>query len=163
MAILKQLSITESVIDLKKIQRQQPVHLSIRVQMLLLMKTKGIHSKRGLSEVLGVSANTVQSWKTMYGSGGLKELLAYNRGGHKKPVIFGEVEEKILAKLSNPNDAPRSFKELQQWVDEHLIKGIKYHTLNQHVKRRFKAKLKVARKSHVSKDEQAVLAFKKNR
>ena len=163
MAILKLLKIKESETELKKLQRQQPPYLSIRIQMLLLMKRKDLHSKRGLSDILGISANTVQSWKTMYDSGGIKKLLSYNRGGHKQPIIQGRNEKKILAKLSNPYDAPRSFKELQQWVDEHLIKDINYHTLNKHVKQKFKAKIKVARKSHVSKDEEAVLAFKKNR
>jgi transposase len=163
MAILKRLTITESATDLKKIQKQQPGYLAIRIQMLLVMKTKDIHSKRDLSEALGVSANTIQSWKTMYSTGGLGDLLSYSRGGHKKAIIFGATEKKILAKLSNAHDAPRSFKELQQWVDQHLIKGINYHTLNKHVKRKFKAKIKVVRKSHVLKDEQAVSAFKKNR
>jgi transposase len=163
MALLKQLSISESVVDLKKLQKQQPGYLAIRIQMLLVMKSQDLHSKRGLSEALGVSANTVQQWKTLYDTGGLSALLSYDRGGHKKPIITGQVEKKILAKLSNPHDAPSSFKELQQWVDENLIKGINYHTLNKHVKRKFKAKLKVARKSHVAKDEQAVSAFKKNR
>jgi len=162
MAFSKQLNILESVEYLKKFQRRQPPYLSIRIQMLVLMKTKDIHSKRGLSELLGVSANTIQSWKTMYENGGLDQLLEYNRGGHKQPVIDEAADAKILARLSDPYEAPRSFKELQQWVDENLVKGINYHTLNKHVKRKHKAKIKVARKSHVLKDEQAVSSFKKN-
>jgi hypothetical protein len=57
---------------------------------------------------------------------------------------------------------PAAYVELQQWVDEEYIKGINYHTLNKHVKRKYKAKIKVARRSHVSKDAQAAEAFKKN-
>jgi len=163
MAVLKLLSISESSVDLKRLQKQHPPYLAIRLQMLLLMKSKCIHSKRGLSDVLGVSANTVQSWKTMYAKGGLDALLDYKRGGNKPSVISPSNEEKIVSKLSDPYDAPRSFKELQQWVDEHLIKGINYHTLNKFVKRKYQAKIKVARKSHVAKDEQAVVAFKKTR
>lgn len=163
MPILKTLSIKESTLDLKRLQKQQPSYLSIRLQMLLLMKTKSVHSKRGLSDSLGVSANTIQSWKTMYDIGGLIGLLDYKRGGNKLSVIAGSNEKKILSKLSDPHNAPGSFKELQQWVDENLIKGINYHTLNKFVKRKYNAKIKVARKSHVSKDEQAVSAFKKNR
>lgn len=87
MLILKLLKIKESETELKKLQRQQPPYLSIRIQMLLLMKRKDLHSKRGLSDILGISANTVQSWKTMYDSGGIKKLLSYNRGGHKQPII----------------------------------------------------------------------------
>lgn len=162
MAFAKKLTINESVQGLKKIQLNQPPYLSIRIQMLVLMKTKDIHTKQGLSDVLGVSANTVQSWKKMYEKGGMEQLLEYNRGGNKQPVIGQEADTKILAKLSDPYDAPRSFKELQQWVDENLIKGINYHTLNKHVKRKYKVKIKVARKSHVSKNEEEAADFKKN-
>jgi transposase len=161
MGLLKLLSITETSASLKRLQKQYPPYLAIRIQMLLLMLDKCIHSKRGLSAVLGVSANTVQSWKTMYSKGGLSALLEYKRGGNKPSVISSSNEKKIVSKLSDPYDAPRSFKELQQWVDEHLIKGINYHTLNKFVKRKYHAKIKVARKSHVSKDEGAVAAFKK--
>lgn len=40
--------------------------------------------------------------------------------------------------------------------------GIKYHAVNKYVKRKFGAKLKVARKSHIKKDEKQVEEFKKN-
>jgi transposase len=162
MALPKQLIIPESVGELKKIQRGQPPYLSIRIQMLVLMKAKDIHTKNGLSVLLAVSANTVQSWKKMYEQGGLQQLLAYNRGGNKKSVIDEAADAKILSKLSDPYEAPRSYKELQEWVDENLVKDINYHTLNKHVKRKYKAKIKVARKSHVLKNEEAVAAFKKN-
>ena len=162
MALLKTLVIKESVTDLKALQKHQPSYLSIRIQMLLLMKVKSIHSKRGLSDALGVSANTVQSWKTMYDIGGLCALLDYNRGGNKVSVISKAHEKKILSKLSDPHNALSGYKELQQWVDKNLIEGINYHTLNKFVKRKYSTKIKVSRKSHFAKDEKAVSAFKKN-
>ena len=163
MAILKKLQIKESVTELKKLQHKSPSYLSVRLQMLLVMKTKDIHSKRGLSDILGISANSIQSWKKLYSQSGIDKLMEYHRGGNKQPVIDAKADKAILAKLSNPYEAPRSYKELQQWVDENLIKGINYHTLNKHVKNKHKKKLKVVRKSHIKKDEQAVAAFKKNR
>ena len=89
----------------------------------------------------------------MYGTGGLVALLEYKRDGNKVSVIAGSNEKKILYKLSDPHNASGSFKELQQWVDENMINGINYHTLNKFVKRKYNAKIKVARKSYVSKDE----------
>jgi transposase len=163
MAILKKLEIKESVPELKKLQQKSPSYLAIRLQMLLVMKTKDIHSKRGLNDILGISANSIQSWKQLYSQGGLDKLMEYHRGGNKQPVIDAKADKAIVAKLSNPYEAPRSYKELQQWVDENLIKGINYHTLNKHVKNKHKTKIKVVRKSHIKKDEQAVAAFKKNR
>lgn len=162
MSLPKQLLIKESVEELKKIQRKQPSYLSIRVQMLILMKTIDIHTKKALAPLLSVSSNTVQLWKTIYEQGGLQQLLTYHRGGNKKPVIDEAADAKILAKLSDPYEAPRSYKELQEWVDENLVKDINYHTLNKHVKRKYRAKIKVARKSHVLKNEEEVDTFKKN-
>ena len=126
MSILKTLSTKESTLELKRLQKQQPSYLSIRLQMPLLMKTKSVHSKRGLADSLGVSANTIQSEKIMYDTGGLIGLLDYKRGGNKLSVIAGSNEKKIFSKLSDPHNASGSFKELQQWVDENLIKGIIY-------------------------------------
>jgi len=68
----------------------------------------------------------------------------------------------IEAKLTHPDEAFRSFEELRQWIDEHFVPGINYHMVNKYVKRKFGAKLKVARKSHVWKDKQQVEEFKKN-
>lgn len=89
-------------------------------------------------------------------------MLQDKRGGNRTPLIDAKADKAIAARLSDGGNAPRSFKELQQWVHDNYIPGINYHTLNKHVKRKYGAKLKVARKSHVQKDEQAVEAFKKN-
>jgi hypothetical protein len=42
-----------------------------------------------------------------------------------------------------------------------MSQGINYQTLNSYVKRHFGAKIKVARKSHINKNELAVDTFKK--
>jgi hypothetical protein len=64
-------------------------------------------------------------------------------------------------RLTNPQEGFRSYKELQQWVDEHYIANIKYITIVKYVQNKFGAKLKTVRKSHINKDEQAISAFKK--
>ena len=134
-----------------------------RLQLLILIKTDKAHSKQALATALGINANSAQNWKKRYEQGGLPLLLSDQRGGNNKPLIDALTDEAIVSKLSDPYDAPRSYKELQGWVDEHYIKGINYHTLNKHVKHKHGAKIKVARKSHVRKDEEGVSAFKKNR
>ncbi len=52
-------------------------------------------------------------------------------------------------------------KELLTWVEAEFNKTIKYNTLLKYTTRHFGSKVKVARKSHVKKDEEAVNAFKK--
>jgi transposase len=162
MGAIKKIEVKESLSSLKKLHRESPSHLKPRLQMLILSQQKDLHGKYALADALGVNFNSVQTWKTTYSKEGLEGLLKDKRGGKKKPVIDPVTDEAIRIRLSDPFNAPRSYTELQQWVDEQFIKGINYHTLNKHVKRKYKAKIKVARKSHINKDVQAAEAFKKN-
>lgn len=159
----KSISVKESLTELKKLQKQHPLHVRPRLQMLVLILSGHNTGKQALATALGVNPNSTQSWKQRYEQGGIDLLLSDNRGGYKKPIIDEQTDKAILAKLSDVHNSPRSFKELQQWVAEHYIKDINYHTLNKHVKNKHGARIKVARKTHVRKDDQAVTAFKKNR
>ena len=115
-----------------------------------------------MADALGVNHNSVQTWRSAYRKGGCKALLKFERGGFKPSLISPSIHRAIEKRLKNPIEAFTGFKELQQWVDERYIAGINYQTINQYVKRHFGAKLKVARKSHIQKDEEAVKEFKKN-
>lgn len=159
----KPIEIKENLTELKQLHKQAAPHLKIRVQMLILSKLGKASGKYALADALGVNHNSIQNWRSRYQKGGLKKLLEDKRGGNRAAVIDSKTDKAILSKLSDPKNAPRSFRELQQWVNDNYIKGINYHTLNKHVKRKYKAKLKVARKSHAQKDEEAVSAFKKNK
>jgi hypothetical protein len=158
----KIITIKERLSVLKQLHRGSASHLRPRIQLLILIKTGKAFSKQSLADALGVDPNSAQSWKMRYEQGGMELLLGDKRGGFKKPIIDEVTDKAIQLRLSNPKEAPRSFKELQQWVNDNYIPGINYQTLNKHVKRKYGAKIKVARKSHVQKDEQAVEAFKKN-
>ena len=48
-----------------------------------------------------------------------------------------------------------------QWIKDEFGKEIKYTTVVEYSKRHFGSKIKVARKSHLLKDEAALVAFKK--
>lgn len=163
MAKAKEIQIKESVKELKTILKKQPEHLYSRIRMLIVIKKSEIPlSKNALADIIGVNHNSIQSWRQAYITGGINKLLEYKRGGYKPAMIRGEVLKKIEERLTEPYDAFRGYKELRQWIDDNFIPGINYHTVNKFVKRKFGAKLKVARKSHVKKDVQAVEDFKKN-
>ena len=53
------------------------------------------------------------------------------------------------------------FIELLDWFNKTFKTDINYKTFHGFVVRKFDAKIKVARKSHIKKDVQAVEAFKK--
>ncbi|NQX99662.1 MAG: hypothetical protein HRT70_00730 [Flavobacteriaceae bacterium] len=55
----------------------------------------------------------------------------------------------------------RGYKELLIWVEQQLGKTVKYNSLMVFCRNQFGTKIKVARKSHIKKDDKAVEAFKK--
>jgi transposase len=159
----KPIKVAESTEELRKLLKVSSLHLKPRIEMLILSKQGKAVGKNELAQALGVNHNSVQTWRKKYEQGGIHALLQDKRGGNRPVVIDAKTDKAIALKLSDPLNAPRSFKELQQWVEEHYIAGINYQTLNKHVKRKYGARIKVARKSHVQKDKEAVEAFKKNR
>jgi hypothetical protein len=63
--------------------------------------------------------------------------------------------------LNNPKNGIRGYTELLEWVNSELSKDMKYITLLKYAERHFGSKIKVARKSHVKKDDLRVESFKK--
>jgi transposase len=163
MAKALSVEIKENLKELSQLKTKQPQHLKARVQMLILLKKSGPMTKIQLASALSVNHNTAHHWRKAYLEGGIKQLLRYERGGNKPSLISEKAHKQIEKRLNNPTGALRSYKELQQWIEEHFVPGIKYTTVNEYVKRHFGTKLKVARKSHIQKDEQAGAAFLKNR
>ncbi len=163
MAKSKSISVKESEVELKRLLRQQPIHLRNRVQMLLVLKgSEHTLSKNELSKILKINHNTAQRWRKTYCEKGIDALLSDGRVGFKPSIISNEIHQAIEERLTSPKDAFTSYIDLINWiVENYLPQGINYHTVNKYVKRHFGAKLKVARKSHSKKDENAVEVFKK--
>jgi len=111
--------------------------------------------------MLGVSSSSTQIWRKLYKQGGLALLLKDGRIGFKPSVISKEEHEQIKLKLYEPTNGLRGYVELQDWIDQEFGKQIKYNTLLKYCGRHFGSKSKVARKSHVKKDLQAVEDLKK--
>jgi transposase len=163
MANAKNVIVKETVEELKKLLRQQPLHLKNRVQMLLLLKKSDFPlNKIELSKALNVNHNTAQKWRKVYFEKGIEALLSDGRVGFKPSVISKELHSAIEQRLNSPKDAFTSYVDLIEWVvEKYMPQGVKYQTINGYIKRHFGAKLKVSRKSHANKDEKAVQAFKK--
>ena len=67
----------------------------------------------------------------------------------------------LKEQLHKPDNGMVGFTELLAWFNSRCGTDINYKTFHGFVVRKFKAKIKVARKSHLKKDEEAVFAFKK--
>jgi len=164
MAYPLQITVTQTIPELRKLQRASGELLAKRLLMLIEIKKHektGI-SKRELSLITGINHNSIVKWRQLYNLSGIEPLLKHGRvGGFKKSVLSKEEHNKIAAKLNDPKNGIRGYTELLEWVKTECSKDIKYITLVKYVQRHFGSKIKVARKSHIKKDEEAVLAFKK--
>lgn len=159
-----QIIVKESIIELKALKRKAGELIGKRIQMLIeIKKHEGKDlSKRVLSDLTGINHNSITKWRKVYVKDGIETLLVHGRkGGYKKQVISSENKLKIEAKLQDPQNGIRGYVEFQVWVKKELNVDIKYVTLHKYCKRNFGTKIKVARKSHVKKDNEAVAAFKK--
>lgn len=164
MALPFQITVSQSISELRKIQRTSGPLISKRLLMLIEIKRHektGI-SKRELSRITGINHNSIVKWRNLYKLSGIEPLLKHGRvGGFKKSVLTKEEHQKIAIKLNDPKNGIRGYTELLEWVNNQFSKDIKYITLVKYAERHFGSKIKVARKSHIKKDDEAVATFKK--
>lgn len=159
-----QIIVKQTIPELRQLQRSHGELIGKRMLMLIEIKKHektGI-SKRELSHITGINHNSIVKWRRLYNLTGIESLLKHGRvGGFKKSVINKEEHNKIALKLNDPTNGIRGYVELLDWVNKELCKDIKYITLVKYIQRHFGTKIKVARKSHVKKDDEAVAIFKK--
>jgi len=155
--------VKESLPDLRKLlKKAQPIFVP-RIKMLIEMKKEGTSgiSKRELMNRIGAGSQSIHNWRTLYREGGLDKLLSHNRKGFKPSVFTEEEHTRLFELLHNPKNDITGFVELKEWVRIEFKKEIKYNTLLKYCIHHFGAKTKVARKSHINKDEEAVSTLKK--
>lgn len=155
-----QVIVKESVSELRLYQKRFPSKFKA-LQMLIIIKQQGSLSKYKLASLLGSGHSSVLSWRRIYLEGGIEALLIENRGGFKKGKITTSAEKKLAQRLNNPKEGFRSFIEIQQWLLTEFNISMQYHAVNKYVKRKYGARLKVSRKSHVLKSPAAEAVFKK--
>jgi len=163
MAAPKQIRVLESISTLRKLQKKSIPMIGNRIKAIIEFKKHektGI-SKRAVADAIGVNHNSVQAWRKMYETGGIKAILSYEKQSGRPSGISAEEHQKIESKLKDPKNGLRGYVELLSWMEEEFKKTFKYNTVLKYSYRHFQSKVKVARKSHVKKDEQAVATFKK--
>lgn len=163
MALPKQIIIKESVKELKALQRNAGELISLRLRILIEFKK---HEKRGISKRdasinTGISHNSITKWRSIYLKQGIDAFLNHGRKGFKKSLVDSKGHQAIEKKLKDPRNALRGYKELQEWIRSELKLELEYNTVVKYAIRHFGTKIKVARKSHVKKDDSLVNVFKK--
>lgn len=163
MAHAKNLIIKETEKEIKKLLKQSIPFIGQRLRVLLVLKqneTEGI-SKREVAKLAGVDPNSVQNWRTLYINFGIEGLMEHKKKGFKPSVFTSTEHHKLEAKLNNPQNGLQGYVELKAWLEKESGKTFNYNTLLYYCIRNFKSSVKVARKSHVKKDEAQVTTFKK--
>jgi len=92
----------------------------------------------------------------------LELLCTHHRNVGRKPLFNKEQYEFISQKLNDPLNGLRGYKDLTILLESTFKQAFKYNTVLKFCIRNFKSKIKVARKSHIKKDKNAVETFKKN-
>jgi transposase len=163
MAHPKKIIIKESLEELRRLQKRSVSLIAIRIRALIETKRAGEAgiSKRELAARIGVDPNSIQSWRRLYEQGGIASILQHGRIGFKPSILNAEEHAAVEAKLHNPKNGLRGYVELQQWIEQEFGKKMLYNTVLKYCVRHFGSKSKVARKSHVKKDDKAVETFKK--
>src|SRR5512135_3354025 len=154
--------ILETADELKQLMHtQQRAKLKERVQALYLLQNGRAKTLQDLVDFLGRSKSTIESWLMLYRKKGLLGLLSWNYHGGQPPAIPEPILTELREKLSQPQGF-KSYGEIQQWLKEEYGLEIHYKTVHQTVHYKLKAKLKVARPTHIKRNDTAVVEFKKN-
>lgn len=155
--------VRESLNELRACLKKASPMIQTRIKMLIAMKRAGKKgsSKRELMDTVGACSQSVHNWRTLYKKQGLSALLSHGRVGFKPALINQDEHKKLEKKLRDPENGLRGYVELQDWIEKEFDKTIKYNTLLKYCIRHFGSKAKVARKSHIRKNPEAVESLKK--
>lgn len=162
MAVKTQIQIKESKTELELLRKsKKTLREKTRILFLLLKLESKFESQQELSRYLDVSESTIRRWTNTYNQFGLKALLNIPLGGKRREVVTSVISQGLKEKLEDSENPLLGYNDAVNWVEKSYGVKIKYNTLRTYMKRHFKTKLKVPRKSHYKKDEQAIEVFKK--
>lgn len=160
MAILQTITVTESADQLTKLLSSSSSSIKPRVKMLLAI-ANGMTATGELVQKTKANRDSIRNWKNIYRNKGLDGLLKESRGGRRHGALDEQQKAKLQKKLSDPKGGFTSYNQATEWINATFGVEMNYHAVNMYLKRNFGTKLKVGRKTHINKDENAAALFKK--
>ena len=157
------IEITESAETLKKLLTNASTpQEKERIQTIYWLKTETVKTVKEIAVMLGRNRVTIQKWLHKYRTGGINLLLKSkrNKGGRPR-LIPAEAITKLKEELKNPSGFS-SYSEIQVWLKTCFDIDVAYRTVNELVRYKLKAKLKVPRPLHIKQNKEAKKNFKKN-
>src|SRR5271170_1139126 len=137
MASPKTFTVKESEKEIRSLMGKNTTMLVKRLHALLIFKQhekEGI-SKREVAEKIGVNHNSIQTWRTDYIKGGIKQMLTHEMVGYKPSVITAEQEKALQEHLNKPDNGVVGFVELLAWFNQRFDTHVNYNTFHGYVVR----------------------------
>lgn len=160
MAILQTITVKETSEQLSKLLAASSSSVKPRIKMLIAI-TNGINATNELALKTKANRDSIRNWKNLYCIKGIEGLLKEGRGGKRHGGLNEGQNAMLQKKLSEPKGGFTSYKQATNWINATFDVEMGYQAVNKYLKRNFKTKLKVGRKTHVNKDENATALFKK--
>ena len=150
----------ESIKELENLRSKTTNYrLKTRLLYLILKDDIRFHTLDLLAQQLDVSVSSLRRWRLVYQTKGLTQLLTISNGGKRREVVTADIHKGLALKVNDSENPLLGYNHAIEWVKDEFGVDLKYNTLRTYMKRHFKTKLKVPRKSHYKKDDQAVELF----
>lgn len=143
--------------DLKQVRKASSKE---RLQMLYLLKSGQVSSRKELASLLGRNQARITRWLRKYKEQGLKGLLEVKFPPGKVGIGRGLALERLKQRLQEV-EGFHSYGQIQQWIQKELGLVIAYKTVYQLVRYELGAKLKVPRPRSLKQQEEAIAQFQK--
>ncbi|OEK09882.1 hypothetical protein A8C32_10255 [Flavivirga aquatica] len=152
----------ESILELQILRKKTKSSRIEKRLLFLILKDEAKYSTREqLADYLNINEATLRIWSKIYIESGLASLLTISSGGPNNTKVSSNVHKGLEEKLNDSSNPLLGYNDAVSWVKKTFDIDIKYNTLRTYMKRHFGTKLKVPRKSHYKKEEQAIDVFKK--
>ena len=155
------IQINESEVELETLIRQsQNLKDKERLQVLYLLKARQLKVQE-VAQVIGKHRGTVHRWLSRYSQGGIDALLSFKYSPGRKSKLPLWAIKALEKQLQRPQGF-KSYRQIQQWLDESWGLKVQYATVHRLVRYQLQAKLKVPRTTNPKQDQQKFEEFKKN-
>jgi transposase len=156
------LDISESYLELNDLlKKQNTLKKEKRIRCLLDIKTQEFTTRQDLADSLRIHIRTLERWIINYKSGGIQEFLHDKPKNKQSKIITPKIHKAIEQRVNSSTNPFLGYWDAQSWVNSEYGLDVKYHRIREYLIQHFKTKLKVPRKSHYKKDDEAEEAFLK--
>ena len=156
------LEVTESLSELNQLRlKQKNLRLEKRIKCLMDIKTERFDTRQELADYLSVHIRTMERWLANFKTGGIVSMLTEKPKKKGSKIISQEIHIGLEQRVNDPHNPFLGYWDAHQWVLSNYGVAVKYQRIREYLIQHFSTKLKVPRKSHYKKDDEAEKAFLK--